>query len=295
MNGILKTALKSIYKLLPFKQELFTVIKSVYQLSEPAYRHLHFKGVFRVKVNDVTSFKIRHYGFKIENTIFWKGLDNCWERESMKVWIKLCEKADVVIDIGANTGVYALIAKAVNIKSKVYAFEPVKRVFDKLEANIKLNGYDIIAIEKATSNTDGSAVIYDTDNEHTYSVAVNKNIAEKGAKVNEVKIETITLDSFVEEYELSKIDLIKIDVETHEPEVIEGFRKYIGQFKPTLLIEILDDQVGKRVEDLIKDLGYLYFNIDEKRSIRKVDRITKSDYYNYLLCTSKIAGELGLN
>jgi len=294
MSGILKRTIKTTYKLLPFKQKMFTAIKAVCTLSEPVYRHLHFKGVFKVKVNDSSSFKIRHYGFQIENTIFWEGLTDGWEKESMKVWIKLCEKAEVVIDIGANTGVYALIAKAANKNSKVYAFEPVKRVFEKLQANIELNKYDIIAIEKATSNSNGVAVIYDNDNEHTYSVAVNKNMAEKGAKVNEIKIETITLDTFVEEYKLEKIDLIKIDVETHEPEVLEGFKKYIEKFKPTILIEILEDEVGSRVQNLIKDLGYIYFNIDENKSIRKVDTITKSDYYNYLICTPKVADELGL-
>jgi hypothetical protein len=61
-----------------------------------------------------------------------------------------------------------------------------------------------------------------------------------------------------------------------------------------MLIEILNNEIGDKVNSMIKNLGYSYFNIDEKGGIRQVEQITKSDYYNYLLCDQKIAKELGL-
>ena len=87
---------------------------------------------------------------------------------------------------------------------------------------------------------------------------------------------------------------MKIDVETHEPEVLQGFSKYLSKHRPTMLIEILNDDVGKEVNKLVLGLGYLYFNIDEDGGIRQVSEITKSDYYNYLLCTNTVAKELDL-
>ena len=87
---------------------------------------------------------------------------------------------------------------------------------------------------------------------------------------------------------------MKIDVETHEPEVLDGFRSYLNQYRPTMLIEILNDEVGRKVSSAVQGLDYLYFNINEKGGIRQVDKITKSDYYNYLLCNSKTALKLGL-
>ena len=83
--------------------------------------------------------------------------------------------------------------------------------------------------------------------------------------------------------------IIKIDVETHEAEVLEGFSKYIKIFKPIILIEILNDTVGRNVEKLVEGNDYLFFNIDEKKGIRQVNKITRSDYYNYLLCSKEIA------
>lgn len=290
----MKNILKYVYNLIPFKKQFFLAIKYLFKPSENLYKHLHFVGIIKVRVDKNRSFKINHYGYQIENEIFWSGLTNGWEKESIKLWIKLCEKSNIVLDIGANTGVYSLIAKVVNPDSKVFAFEPVNRVFKKLEENIALNSFDIIAIEKAASNSNGSAVIYDTDSEHTYSVTVNKNLSDISTKVIETKIETITLNSFVNKYNINRIDLIKIDVETHEPEVIEGFCDYLSIYKPTILIEILNDEVGKKVNNMINGLDYLFFNIDENNGIRQVDKITKSDYYNYLLCNKKVAINLGL-
>ncbi len=207
----------------------------------------------------------------------------------------MVSKSDVIFDIGANTGVYSLIAKSLNPESQVYAFEPVRRVFEKLESSNRLNDYDIVCFECEISDSDGTATIYDTPTEHVYSVTVNKNLSAENIEVIPTEIKVRRLDSLIEEMKIEKIDLIKIDVETHEPEVLEGFGKYLDVFKPTMLIEVLNDEVGEKIEALIEGKDYLYFNLDEKSdSIRKVERITKSDYYNYLICSREIAKEIKL-
>jgi FkbM family methyltransferase len=290
----MKKLLKALYHYIPFKRELYLILRKIWRPQESLYRHLHFTGIITVPVDNIRSFKIKHYGYQVENEIFWAGLTGGWEKESLKLWITLCEKATVVFDIGANTGVYSLIAKTVRPEAQVFAFEPVKRVYQKLHNNVVLNNYNITTVEAALSNSDGTASIYDTDSEHTYSVTVGKNMQSSEATVIETKIQTITLRSFIQNNKLGKIDLMKVDVETHEPEVLEGFGNYLGEFKPTILIEILDDVVGRKVHDLVKDLGYLYFNIDETGSIRQTDVIGKSDYFNYLLCMPPVAMQLGL-
>ena len=113
-------------------------------------------------------------------------------------------------------------------------------------------------------------------------------------KVKEVEIETVTLNNFVKENNILRVDLMKIDVETHELEVLEGFSDYLNKFRPTMLIEILNNEIGAKVEKLIEGMGYLYFNIDENKGVHQTEHIIKSDYYNYLLCDPKTAKELGL-
>ncbi len=273
---------------------MFQLIKIIWKPGPSVYQHFHFLGVFKVPIDKTKKFKIKHYGYQLENILFWEGLTEGWEKESIKIWIKLCANAKIIIDIGANTGIYSLIAKAVSPTAKVYAFEPVSRVFNKLKENISINNFDIIAIDKAVSNFDGIGVIYDTPSEHTYSVTVNKNFCPPGTIVIETKIETITLNSFIKIQNIEKIDLIKIDVETHEPEVLEGFSEYLVKFRPAILIEILNDEIGELINKLVQELHYLFFNIDEKKGVRQVNRITKSDGFNYLLCTAKVALEIGL-
>lgn len=269
------------------------MLKTIWTPSEDIYKHLHFKGIIDVNLIERKSFKIQHYGFQIENELFWAGIDGGWEKISLNLWQQLSLKSNVVLDIGANTGLFSLITKSLKSNAKVYAFEPVERVYEKLEANCKLNNFDIISEPFALSNNNGEATIFDLEGEdHVYSVTINKNLNEPSVAIKEVTIKTKRLDTYIEENNIHQIDLIKIDVETHEPEVLEGMGKYLELFKPTFLIEILNDEVGQKVEAIVSNMNYLYFNIDEKNSIKRVPHITKSDYYNYLLCSEEVAREL---
>lgn len=277
--------------MMPFKAFIFKCAR-IFNLPESVYRHLYFKGVFDVKIEEGKTFQINHFGFQVENDIFWSGLFGRWEKDSLLLWSRLCEKSDVIFDIGANTGVYALIAKTTKKTNEVYAFDPVSRVYDKLVKNIELNNYNIKSYQIALSNNTGVAKIYDTDSEHTYSVTVNKNLNTTKSAVKEIQIETLRLDEFITSNSIKKIDLMKIDVETHEPEVLEGMGKYLREFKPTLLIEILNDEIAEKIENLIKELNYIYFNLNEKGSIKQVQSLTKSDFHNFLICSPEVA--LGL-
>ncbi|HLF45337.1 MAG TPA: FkbM family methyltransferase [Chitinophagaceae bacterium] len=232
---------------------------------------------------------------EIENDIFWKGLTGGWEKISMQLWIQLSRKANIILDIGANTGLYALTAKLLNAQALVFAFEPLKQMYRKLKENNDLNDFDIDCIEKAVSDKNGKAIIYETGADHIAAASLNIETRAYTALDLETEVETITLDSFIDEKELKKIDLVKIDVETHEPSVLKGFKKYLPQHRPDFIIEVLTDKVGSDLEQLLNGLGYLYFNIDDKEGkIHKVDRITKSDYFNYLLCSEETARYLKL-
>lgn len=288
-----RSILQKIYRTIPFKRQIYSLIQPVFSPSRGIYQHLHFQGPINIEVEPGKSFTMMHYGFQLENDLFWAGIFNGWERTSLRLWYKLCKDAGTIIDIGANTGVYALLAATTNPHADVYAFEPVERVYSKLLMNVQLNEYDITCVKKAVSNVDGTAVIYDTSRPHTYSVTVNVNRM-KQHDAFPVKIETITLDTFVQQRGLSSVDLMKIDVETHEPEVLGGFSSHLRLFRPTLLVEILNEEVAQRVAKAVEAIDYLYFSIDESGGIRQSDQLSASDSRNFLICTRQTALQQGL-
>jgi FkbM family methyltransferase len=286
---------KKVYSFIPFKKQIFQTIRLFWVPPHSVYKHFHFTGTIKLKVDNGASFFMKHYGMEIENDFFWKGLTGGWEKISMKYWMMLSRNAKVVLDIGANTGVYSLCAKAINPSSKVYAFEPLKQMFTKLVLNNEINHYDIACIEKAASDKNGKTVIYETGIDHVAAASLNIETRQYGDLDVETEIDAITLDSFIEEYNIEKVDLVKMDVETHEPNVLEGYKKFLKQHRPDLLIEVLTDEVGHKLQEILDGLNYHYFNIDDKKGIvRRTDIITKSDYSNYLVCTRESAKQLKL-
>lgn len=291
----MKQFLAKAYKIVPFKKQVFGFIKLFWTPPHSVYKHLHFTGTIKIKADESTSFYMKHYGMEIENDFFWKGLTGGWEKISMKYWMLLCRDAKVIVDIGANTGVYSLTAKAINPLAKVYALEPLKQMFRKLILNNELNKYNIVCIEKAASDRNGKAIIYETGTDHVAAASLNVETRQYGDLNTETEIEAITLDTFIQENGIGKIDLIKIDVETHEPNVLEGYKQYLSLHRPDFLIEVLNDEVADKLQPLFDGLDYQYFNIDDKQgTIRKTERITKSDYFNYLICTKESAQQLKL-
>jgi FkbM family methyltransferase len=237
-----------------------------------------------VAVDKEHSFKMKHYGHMIENNLFWKGLYGNWEQNSLKTWALLCSNSKIIFDIGANTGVYSMVAGAVNPLASVHAFEPFTAIYKKLQANITLNGFDTKANCVAVSNFTGDAVIYSEDPEFAYSVTVNQNLWAKGKEVTEIKIKTITLKDYIESNAISGIDLMKIDVETHEPEVMEGFGKYFLEFKPVVLIEVLNDDVVNKLNIFFSaSTGQRIFQVNEENGLVPVDALCKSEHNNFLI------------
>lgn len=307
--NILKKIAKSLYAIIPFKKYLFLLIKSIYLPSQNVYQHLVFKGIFKV-FSGTNSFKIVNKETIIENQLFWRGLDG-FEPQSLKLWARMSKNADIIFDLGANSGIFSLISKSENPNSQVYAFECVERVFKILEKNMSINNYDVSCYNKAVSNNDGIGYFFDDDEAFTNSVMVNVGLDDtatsRGVKSNElhkVKTELITLDSFIEQNNIKKIDLMKVDVETHEAEVFEGFQKHLKEFRPTLLIEIIRDHVALSLEKQFADLGYIYFYINEPfggveyevegEIYQKVDTLIGAAFGNYLICSPKKAQELNL-
>jgi FkbM family methyltransferase len=277
---IIKVFIKKIYSLIPFKRNFYLLIKN---FNPPAsiYQHLYFNGEFKIKIDGNLFFKMIHYGYQLENELFWNGLYHGFEKYSITIWSELSKTQSVVFDVGANTGIYSLIAKANNRNSFVYAFEPIPAIHNLLVRNCAINSYNISTNCVALSNKTGDGFIHVDNEKFSYTATINRNIATH--ELYKINIKMLTLKDYINRNNIRSIDLMKIDVEGHEPEVIEGFFEYLLEYKPILLIEILSDDIADKLKFYFPTNDFYFYNVDERIGIKKVNSLTKSDFYNFYI------------
>ncbi|MGN8022990.1 FkbM family methyltransferase [Phyllobacterium sp. 22229] len=142
------------------------------------------------------------------------------------------------LDVGANSGVYSVLAATTRPNVNVYAFEPLPDCIISVERNIDLNDLaSRVKLHKvALSDTTGTATLYLPDPEHGLletSASLEKSF-QKYAK--EVVVEKTTLDELAIQ---EAISVIKVDIEGHEPAFLRGASKTIRKNRPIIFSEIL--------------------------------------------------------
>jgi FkbM family methyltransferase len=286
----IRRLIKQVYARVPLKRPVLEVVRRTVRLPRSLTGHLSFRGTFTVEIDRLHSFNLEHWGYLVENDLFWNGFGKGYEATSLQIWRGLAPHAQVILDVGANTGVYTLVACCVNPAATVVALEPVDRVFRRLQRNIELNGYRVTLEKLAASDTNGSAKIYDLPSDHEYTASLDRVMSEGCSGVIEYEVPTKRLDDVLFCAGLRTVDLVKIDVEQFEPQVLLGMYAFLSQCRPTLLIEILNDRIAREVSEITRDLGYSIFQIVEHRGLAKTDYIqsTELNERNYLLAQEDI-------
>lgn len=258
----MKKLLDQIARLAAF--HLFSVTKSL-GIPTPAVvaKHVHYKGIVNVTVGQGQNFRIQSYGHAIENRLYWYGKFG-HEPESFLPWLKAASKAQVVLDIGSNTGLYSLGAGAKNPAAKIFAFEPLPRVANLTRKNAQLNPkFNIQVQQNAVCDQGGVVTLHDPGGDQPASASLKSDFLDCDQET--IKVDGIRIDDFVSNQQLERVDLIKLDVEGVEEIALSGMQQTIQKFKPTLFIEVLDSRPeliaelkklvdwGYRVGDLHKD------------------------------------------
>lgn len=140
----------------------------------------------------------------------------------------------VFYDIGSNTGPYSLLVATKKEHGTVYSFDPVDAHLSTLSESIRLNNYEnrVHPQKIALSNKKGLATFLLSGT----GSSLEKDFLSRTTPTIEVSLSD--LDSYKEEQKLFAPDFIKIDVEGHEYQVIQGARKTIEEFQPILFVEI---------------------------------------------------------
>ncbi len=196
-------------------------------------------------------------GFK-NNTEF-SQIKKCYHKEYAfwTKYLKHLNKSKVVFDIGANIGLYSLMAGKFRKDIKIFSFEPEPISYDRLIKNIQRNKIDnITPFQLAIGDIKKTAKLKITGNK---AGCTQHHISKKNKGIN---IEMNSIDNLIKSEKITIPDLIKIDVEGYEFNVLLGMKQILKNYKPIIFIEIHPKKIldyGKTKEDidnLLNKYGY---------------------------------------
>lgn len=253
--------------------------------------------IARWRVSGVIKINFFSYSFKmyskaddgIVDQLFYKK--DYIEKSDLQLFSCLARNAKTILDIGANTGIYTIVASLSNPNSKIYAFEPNPVNIKRFKKNIHLNKLNnITIIEKALGEREDTIsftvpkanIISDTSSaiqefsENTYKGRICWK---------QILIDQTSLNHFIKIEEVNSVDLMKVDVEGYEVQVLEGAKYFFEKYSPIVILESFPDE-GKKayLNKFIKKYSYIpYLMLNE--GVVRLDRgiIKNTNGLNYLL------------
>ena len=177
-------------------------------------------------------------------------------------WFRV-RPGDVVVDVGAHIGRYALRAAAKG--AQVIAIEPDPENFRLLRRNVQLNGLSNVDLLAQAMTSSPAAVLLSVGpaaNTGTSSVRIDDGRSlDNSGVVRTIRIPGETLDSVVRSQGLDRIDWLKIDVEGHEIPVLLGSRSALGITR-RLILEVTDSTRGP-CQRMVESQGFRLAAVEE--------------------------------
>ena len=180
--------------------------------------------------------KLAHGGFEMECDLremlqrqFYFFGTYFLEDELLRCWTQAAQGSHTVFDVGANAGIYSLAALAANPNAVVHAFEPTPEIAASLCATAQRNGlYRLHVHELAVFRADADAVLTRFRGETGDNEGMNYIRTGVGDATLE-RVRTARLDTFCAEHGISRLDLVKIDIQGHEPAALEGAGRMLAE------------------------------------------------------------------
>ncbi len=209
-----------------------------------------------------------------------------FEVKTLKRYAELVKEGDIVLDIGANVGAHTLpLAQLVGSKGKVFSFEPTAYAFAKQQANILLNPQLASRIEAKQMML--TATASDPLPESIYSswpleAADDLHDEHRGRLMGTQGAIKETLDDFIQNAGINKIDFVKLDVDGNESDILAGGKTVIEKFKPRIMLELAPyvyNETPYKFDQLLNELWSMDYHIFDMATRRllpnKAEKIRK--------------------
>ncbi|HEY9811825.1 MAG TPA: FkbM family methyltransferase [Halomicronema sp.] len=185
-----------------------------------------------------------------------------WFEKEMEFWRSSIKHGMTVIDVGANVGVYTFsAAQRVGSQGRVLAVEPFSGCVRCLEESCRINNISWVKVcAGAASDREGTVRL------SLFSASELNEVTTKESSPNMPPgsfedVRCFTLDSLIDEENLSRVDFLKIDAEGHEMSVLAGSERILSQFSPVILYENIAGSKGSNtaVAEFLQLRGYKLF------------------------------------
>lgn len=212
--------------------------------------------------------------------LYWGGLHG-YEAETIDLFRDLAAGANVVIDAGANTGVFTLVACAAG-NAQVHAIEPEPVVAAGFRRHIAMNGLDGRVTLHEVAASDQAGTVEFSRNEHRGIGHIRTDI--ETGEWSHVEVPAARIDELVN----GPVDLVKIDVEGWEAALLRGMTGILEQRRPTIVVEVLPWAEGSCAE-VLAPYDYRIEQITPKGLREVVDPLDVSTINgeNNFLCTPR--------
>lgn len=197
-----------------------------------------------------------------------------YEEQSCAHWIRLAREARVVFDIGANVGLYSLLAAWANPGSQIHAFEPTPEVAAILKENIELNGPRNISVAQvAVGDADRRGFLRLCAGSDGSNEGMNYLSRDKKDETD-LPVEVVSLDGYCQRHSIEHIDLIKMDIEGGEYEALLGAGQMLHRQAIGCIFLELTEWAAERsghstdaIKRLLVDAGYHLFRVGPRALI----------------------------
>jgi len=253
-------------------------------LSGRFLRRIPLVGRFEVPLatGDTVLFESRG-GDGILRRLYWSRQLG-FEESVQRVFARVARRSRTILDIGANTGLYTLLAARVNPTARIWAFEPLPAAFSALERNVHLNGLTQVSIERAALTDREGWIELHVPRSTRFIPTTASTSADFRPDCQILRVRATTLDDHVRRRGVEAVDLLKIDTEATEPRVLAGGRETLRRHRPLIVCEVLEGLTEDALEQVLAPLGYRYFWIAEEGPIetRAIEGHNRSAEANYL-------------
>ena len=164
-----------------------------------------------------------------------------YEKKEQAFLLSFLKEGWTVLDIGAHHGFYTLLASSkIGAAGRVIAFEPSPRELERLKQHLEMNQCGNVRTENiALGESEGEETLYVCDGLDTGCNSLRP--PRVMSKTRPVRVALKTLDNYLREAAVERVDFIKMDVEGGEWNVLKGARQLLeGSGRPVILLELSD-------------------------------------------------------